>query len=258
MFCLHCGRELMDQARFCLSCGTHHHGEPQIKRSWHYDEPASELVKELQVVRALPKWIVPFLVVMAVLMLGLLLAINGRPSVSSQSLEGMLPTSKIPSANLKVTRSGSVRTSPFADAGIIKQVRSGDVLAAGAMDGQWTRVSWTGGQGWIETASLTAENKVADLTKRGIDSRAKQEEEYKQRSFQKLVASYHDSGFRRIDDAVVVRIEWDDESWHQIPLKTKQGIFDTFKFITHRPVRIVGHQSGDTLAKIGLLSDTIN
>lgn len=191
MYCIHCGRELIENAAFCAFCGrpvsTTSHEATEKSPQDNEDFPVDE---ELPTRHVLPgdgpgfektnSWTNLIVGVLAFFAVGVVvidfvdLSKSKKPqTVQPESSSGQKPEvskkdsqagnvqsgkgfSKPPST-MMVNKVAYIRTSPGPGAQIIRGAKYGDFVMPVETRGEWTKVNWSDGQGWIQTSALAGE-----------------------------------------------------------------------------------------------------
>jgi len=131
---------------------------------------------------------------------------------------------------------GNIRLRPTTKAAVVKQAKYGDFLTRKGEEGDWFRVSWPGGEGWVHRSIVVGEDGILEAAEKQLRKITTEEEErpgfdnipnfdkaaYNSAidDFKKLLnENYGDSGgLTRIEiDGFRVVLYWNDASWWVAP-----------------------------------------
>jgi len=160
---------------------------------------------------------------------------------------------------------GNIRQKPTTEAAVVKQAKYGDFLTKKGEEGDWFRVSWAGGEGWVHNSIIVGEDGIREAGEKLLKETIAENEAERKRNISEsageLLIAYQELGMKKLEDqGFSVFVQWEEIKWAQLPFDTKKQILDSFKLMkdTRAIIHIYGYRSGRVLAETGVFSDTIN
>ena len=156
---------------------------------------------------------------------------------------------------------GNIRQNPTTEAAVVKQAKYGDFLTQKGEEGDWFRVSWVGGEGWVHNSIVVGEDGILEAGEKLLKEKATELDTERKENFSKLLSKYQELGMKKLEDqGVTVFVQWEENNWDQLPYDLKKQILDSFELMKNNRaiIHIYGYRSGKVLAKTGVFSDTIN